>query len=206
MIVIILISGLPVASSISISKNNPNNNLSTTYKEKITLFRYGIDGKVTPFELEIEVEEGTDVYDAVEEKCLELIENDEEFKDILANPNISRNIVSIVKSRGRGFHLNFIFTIKWIKIFDFFQLLPPYQYRRVPIPVVYAKYKNDIAAQTKITPILDLKNTSTITGPHSVTTIGFIGFKWWLGHISWAGFGIRTGFVGFSLYTKTKKL
>lgn len=208
MIFIILISGLPIASSISISKSNPNNdeNLSTSTIETVTLFRYGTDGSITPIEIEIEVEEGTDIYDAVEEKCLELIKNDEEFKDVLANPNISRNITSLVSSRGKGFQFNFIFTIKWMKMLDFFQLLPPFQYRRLPIPVVYAKYKKDTLAETKITPILDIKNTSIIKGPHSVSVIGFIGFKWWRGHISWRGFIIRTGFVGFSVYTKTKRL
>lgn len=208
MIFIILISGLPIASSISISKSNPNNdeNLSTIKIETVTLFRYGPEGSITPIEIEIEVEEGTDIYDAVEEKCLELIQNDEDFKDVLANPNISRNITSLVSSRGKGFQFNFVFTIKWMKMFDFFQLLPPFQYRRLPIPVVYAKYKEDTLAETKITPILDITNTSIIKGPHIVSVIGFIGFKWWRGHISWRGFIIRTGFVGFSVYTKTKRL
>jgi len=208
MIIIILFSSLPIVSSITISKNNPNNdqNLTTTTREKITLLRYGIDGSITPIEIEIDVKEGTDIYDAVEEKCLELIKNDEEFKDVLANPNITRNITSIVKSRGRGFHLQFIFTIKWIKMFDFFQLLPPFQYRRLPIPFIIARYKSDLTAETKITPIYDLKNTSITRGPHSVTTVGFIGFKWWQGHISLMGFLIKTGFVGFSVYTKIKRL
>lgn len=208
MVITIFISGLPAASSISISINNQNNdeNLTTTTRETVTLLRYGADGSITPIEIEIDVKEGTDVYDAVEEKCLEMIQNDEEFKDLQANPNITRNITSIVKSRGKGFHLLFIFTIKWVKMFDFFQFLPPFQYRRLPIPIIYAKYKKDLTAETKITPIYDLKNTSVIKGPHSVTTIGFIGFKWWLGHISWAGFVIKTGFVGFSVYTKTKRL
>ena len=208
MTVIIFISGLPAATSISISINNPNNdeNLTTTTREKVTLLRYGVDGSITPIEIEIDVKEGTDIYDAVEEKCLEMIQNDEEFKDLQANPNITRNITSIVKSRGKGFHLQFIFTVKWVKMFDFFQLLPPFQYRRLPIPIIYAKYNKDLTAETKITPILDIKNTSVIKGPHSVTTIGFIGFKWWQGHISLMGFIIKTGFVGFSVYTKTKRL
>jgi hypothetical protein len=206
MVIIIFISGLPAVSSISISSFNPNNNLTTKPKEIITLYRYGLDGKITEMQIEVEIEEVTDIYDAVEKKCMELVQNDEEFKEVIGNPNISRNITSIVKSRGKGFHLHFIFTVKWVKMIDFFQLLPPFQYRRLPIPIIYSKYKSDELAQTQITPIYDMANTSVITGPHSVSVIGFIGFKWWSGHISLLGFAIRTGFVGFSVYTKIKRL
>ena len=58
-IIVILFSSLPAVSSISISKNNPNNdeNLTTTTREKITLLRYGIDGSITPIDIEIDVKE-----------------------------------------------------------------------------------------------------------------------------------------------------
>lgn len=204
---IILLSGLSTASAISIKKDSSYTSEAetSTSTKMVTLYRFGTDGSITPVEVEVEVEEGQDINEAIEEKCLTILENDTEFQGLL-NDSVSRNITSIVRSRGRGFHLKFVFTIQWLKSFDFFPLLPPYIFRRIRIPIVYCKYKNDPKAKTTITPLLNRTNKLVVEGPHSVRSIGFFGFKWWFGHISWLGFGIRTGFVGFSISTKTVKL
>lgn len=203
---IILLSGISTASAISIKKDNPYSNEDeiSTSTEIVTLYRFGADGSITPVKVEVEVEEGQDINEAIEEKCVEILENDVEFKGIL-NENVSRNFTSIVRSRGRGFHLKFVFKIQWMKLFDFLPLLPPYIFRRIHIPIIYCRYKDDEKAKTTVIPIFDKVNTTVIEGPHKVRCIGFVGFKWWFGHISWLGFGIRTGFVGLSIFTKTEK-
>jgi len=204
--IIILISGFSTISATSIKKDSSYSNQEETSSltKTVTVYRYGADGSITPVEVEIELKEGQDFNEAIEEKCLQILTNDPEFKGLL-NDNISRSSISLIKSRGRGLHLRFCLSITWLKKFDLFPLLPPYIFRRVNIPIIYCKYRFDQKAITKITPLLDLSNTTIITGPHIVRSIGFYGFKWWLGHISLLGFGIRTGFVGFSLSTKIRE-
>lgn len=205
MSLIILLSAISTATAISIKNFNPYNKEDETSisTETVTLYRFGQDGLITPIKVEIKVEEGQDINKAIEEKSVELLENDVEFKGLL-NENVSRNFTSIIRSRGKGFHLKFNIRIKWWKSFDFLPLLPSYFFRRVNIPIVYCRYKNDTKAKTTVIPIFDRVNTTVLEGPHKVRCIGFVGFKWWFGHISWLGFKIRTGFVGLSIFTKTE--
>jgi len=206
--IIILISGFSTISATSIKKDSSystQEETSSPTTKTVTVYRYGADGSITPVDVKIELKEGQDINEAIEEKCLQILTNDPEFKDLLNN-SVTRSSMSFIKSRGRGLHLRFCLTITWLKKFDLFPLLPPYIFRRVNIPIIYCRYSLDQRAYTKITPLLDMTNTTTITGPHIVRSIGFYGFKWWLGHISLLGFGIRTGFVGFSLSTKIREL
>ena len=75
----------------------------------------------------------------------------------------------------------------------------------IKIPIIYCRYPRDPDAFTEITPLIG-GNTNTTIEYHSVLSIGFYGFKWWLGSVSFLGFIFRTGFVGFSLFARTRKL
>jgi len=203
--VVILISGLTTVSAVTIEKENPNikDDEPSLQTETVTLYRFGLDGSLTPVEVEVELKEGQDLNDAIEEKCVELLENDPEFQESL-DDNTTMGALSIVKSRGRGLHLKLRPSIQWPIKYKLFPMLPPYVFRRVHIPIVYCKYTRDDRALTTITP-LSGEIATTVEGPHSVLCIGFYGFKWWAGHVSLLGFGLRTGFVGISIITKVNK-
>ena len=203
--IVILISGLTTASAVTIEKENPNikGDEPTLQTETVTLYRFGLDGSLTPVEVEVKLKEGQDLNEAIEEKCLELLENDPEFQETL-DDNTTRGTLSKVRSRGRGLHLKLRPAIQWPVKYKLFPMLPPYIFRRLHIPIVFCKYTRDNKAFTTITPLIG-GNATTIDGPHSVLCMGFYGFKWWAGHVSLLGFGLRTGFVGFSILTKVNK-
>jgi len=202
----ILISGISTVSAITIQNEKPVEIEDETpvTTETVTLLKFGVDGSVKPVKVEIELKEGENLNDLVEEKCEELILNDPEFQSLL-DENTTRNIASMVRSRGRGFHLKLTPVYRWVMKFDLFPLLPPYIFRSIKIPIIFCKYPRDSRAFTTVTPLLT-GEANTTEGPHSVTCVGFYGFKWWLGHISLSGFLLRQGFVGFSLTTKVTKL
>jgi len=205
-IFIIISSGITAVSAIDI-----NNKCITSEKENsevtletVTLFRYGLDGSVKTIEIEIEVDDETDIYDLIEKKCEKLLEEDNEFQELLDNTS-STNLFSKVRSRGRGIHLKIAPQLIWPVKFKLFPLLPPYIFRRVKIPIIYCRYPRDPDAFTEVDPIISGAAEKT-TSYHSVLSIGFYGFKWWLGSVSFLGFIFRTGFVGFSLFTRTRKI
>jgi len=51
-----------------------------------------------------------------------------------------------------------------------------------------------------------LGQNKTYEGPHSVLNIGFVGYQGWLGHISFAGFIMRTGYAGVTAFAVAKEL
>ena len=180
-----LTSGLSTLSAFPIKKIKANEKevTSTTQLiETMTVYRYGLDGFITTVDVEIELEEGQDINDAIAEKCEELFEKDTEFQS-LTKDNTSRGLMSFVKSKGRGLHI---------------KLLPR-------IRLIFCIYPRDQKAFTTINPLIG-GNTTTIECPHSVLAFGFVGFKWWRGRISFLGFFLRIGFVGFSLFATVKKL
>ena len=203
---IILFSGITTASAINMKNEVISQDEKNTEQEvkTVTIFRYGLDGSVEPFEVEIEVDEQTDIFGLMEEKCNELLENDPEFNKLADNQSRFKYINKI-RSRGRGIHLKIAPQILWPVKIKLFPLLPPYIFRRVKIPIIYCRYSRDSQAYTQLTPLIG-GNTSTIEGPHSVFSIGFFGFKWWVGTISFLGFIMRTGFSGFSLMTRTRSV
>ena len=203
---IILFSGITTVSAITMKNETINSQDNETEKEveTVTIFRYGLDGSVQPFEIEITVDNETNVYDVMEEKCEKLLNQDPEFKNLVEN-NTKYKYISRIKSRGRGIHLKVAPQILWPLKFKLFPLLPPYIFRRVKVPIIYCRYPRDQKAYTEVTPLIS-GNTSTISGCHSVLSVGFFGFKWWLGSISFLGFVIRNGFSGFSLITRTRPL
>jgi hypothetical protein len=196
---------LSTVSATSFNNDDFQGNIENTTKKIVTLSRYGLDGSVTLIKVEIEVNQGENINDKIEEKCAELLKNDPELQKLLEN-NITKNSLSLIRSKGRGLHVKFIPSITFPTTGKISQLLSPDKYRKIRIPIIYCKYPNDANAFTTTSSLFHVNNTNTTTGPHSVLCIGFYGYKWWLGHISWRGFLIRTGFVGISIYTKINSL
>jgi len=203
---LIVLSGISTVSAIDIKNEyiSSKDNNSDVAVETVTIYRYGFDGSITPFEFQIEINNQTDIYQVIEKKCEELLANDPDFKNLLDN-NSQYNFISKIKSRGRGIHFKITPQILWPVKFKLFPLFPPYIFRRVKIPIIYCRYPRDPYAYTEITPLIG-GNTNTTEEYHSVLSIGFYGFKWWIGSVSFLGFIFRTGFVGFSLFTRTRKL
>jgi len=203
---LILLSGITTVSAINIKNETitSEKNESKEEFETVTIFRYGLDGSVEPFQIELKVDDQKDISQLMEEKCEELLKEDPEFKN-LANNNSKYNFISRIKSRGRGIHIKIAPQILWPLKFKLFPLLPPYIFRRVRIPILYCRYPRDQKAYTTLTPLIG-GNSTTINGYHSVFSIGFFGFKWWIGSISFLGFVVRTGFSGFSLIARTRPL
>lgn len=203
---LILLSGITTVSAINIKNETITSEKNETIEEfeTVTIFRYGLDGSVEPFQIELKVDDQKDISQLMEEKCEELLKEDPEFKE-LANNNSKYNFITRIKSRGRGIHLKIAPQILWPLKFKLFPLLPPYIFRRVRIPIIYCRYSRDQKAYTTLTPLIG-GNSTTINGSHSVLSIGFFGFKWWVGSISFLGFVVRTGFSGFSLIARTRPL
>ena len=204
-IFVIILSGISAVSAIEIKNKSltPEEKKSNTTVETVTLYRCGLDGSETAFEFEIQIDDETDIYEIIEKKCEELIEKDFEFQELLAN-RTKLNFLSMVRSRGRGIHLKISPQHIWPTRFKIFPLLLPYIFRRVRIPIIYCRYTKDPRAFTKVTPLIG-GAAKTISEKHSVFSIGFYGFKWWIGCVSFLGFVLRTGFVGFSLFTRIKE-
>lgn len=180
---------------------------STRLVKRVTLYRCGIDGAITPIQVDINLEEGEDMEEAIADKCNELLDGDMEIQSFIKrNRSGGGFMLSKIRSRGRGFHFKIKIRVQLIKRIKLFPLLPPYFRTRIFIPTIYCKYSKDVKAHTTITPLIGGAGTRVIDGPHRILAVGFIGYKGWLGHISYLGFGIRTGFAGYTLLGSCKKL
>ena len=110
-----------------------------------------------------------------------------------------------IRSRGRGLHFRFNSRIQFFKLYKLFPVLPPYFRTFIIFPLVFCQYSNDNRAVTTISQIGG-NNSTTVTGPHRVISVGFYGVSWWIGKVSLIGFVVRNGFVGISLLTRIKNL
>jgi hypothetical protein len=203
-------SGIAVASGENVKKYHNICDTEKVVSEKsenvitITLFKHEFDGSKTPFEVEIELEEGKDIGELIEEKCLEYLEDDPFIKK-LEDENITQELFMKIRSRGRGLHIRFNSRVQFFKLYKFFPLLPPYFRTFVIVPLLICRYKRDNRAVTTLTQI-NGNNSTMVQGPHSVISVGFYGISWWIGKVSLVGFILRNGFVGVSLLTRIKKL
>lgn len=186
LIFVFLITGLTTSSADTIEKNvgkikciKPLDTAPLT--KTITVYRCGIKGEITPVEIEVKLENGKDINEAISEKCEELLENDIEFQTY-KKLRLSIGILSFVNTRGRGLH------IKPLQRFHF----------------ILCRYPRDQWASTTIKSLFG-GNATTIRGPHRVMSFGFFGFKWWLDRISTLGFFLRTGYTGFSILTTIRE-
>jgi hypothetical protein len=205
-----ILSSIAVVSGEQVSKYNNMINTNEIISEKdkdtvtVTLFKHEFDGSGYPIEIEIKLEEGKDIEELIEEKCLEYLEDDPIIQD-LADENITQELLMKIKSRGRGLHIRFNSRVQFFKPYKLFPFLPPYFRTFIIVPLIICNYKNDKKAKTELSQIKG-NNSTTIVGPHRVISVGFYGVSWWIGKVSLVGFVVRNGFVGISLLTRIKKL
>ncbi len=202
-------SGIAVASGEQVTKYNIRETEEVISEKDentitVTLFKHEFDGSITPIEVEIELEEGTDIEEVIEEKCLEFLDNDP-IMNSLAEENITQELFMKIRSRGRGLHIRFNSRVQFFKLYKLFPFLPPYFRTFYIVPLIICNYKNDKRANTTLSQIKG-NNSTTVLGPHRVISIGFYGISWWIGKVSLVGFIVRNGFVGVSLLTRIKKL
>lgn len=200
MSLVFLTSGLAAASvengvSVDTSK----------FTKIMMLYRCGPDGSITPVLVDITLEEGQDVEEAIADKCSELIESDIEIQNFV-NQNNSTGMLSKIKSHGRGFHFKTKIRISLVKRIKLFQMLPPYFRIQTKIPVIYCKYAEDARANTTITPLLG-GNATYIEGNHTIFALGFVGFVGWLGHFSKSPLDLIPRYInGYAMLVRCKKL
>ena len=178
---------------------------STSQFKEVTIFRHGPDKSITPMTVTIEIKNNQDLGEAIADKCLELFDNDTEMQPLISFNNSTTTILSKIRSHGRGLHLKSMFHMQLLKRLKILPFLPPYFRTAIFLPVNFCKYSNDPKAKTVVKPIISQEN-KTYEGPHSVLNIGFIGYSGWIGHVSYLGFILRTGYAGVSAFTRVKEL
>lgn len=220
--IVLLVCLIFISSAISISigktiekQAQPNENVKV---EKITLFRHGIDGSVTPIEVEIEVKEGQDLSKVIIEKCKELFEKDSKLNDFLEDLNSEKTQDDLttkwgwlfVNSRGKGTHIKTKFIYRFLILLYLFKLRFP----RLALKVkreIFCNYENDPNAETTIIPIVKyltgIEQKQIITGNHSVFVHQFSGFTTWSGRFSITPEDkFSRAFFGFARFVLVKQL
>ena len=196
-----------LSTSVSTAVVSEENEEVKNIPKKVTLLRYGPDGTVKPVEVDVTIDDGENLEEALADKCEELCEKDVEIQNFInkfainnTNRTFGLGVLKKVKSSGRGFHFKSILRIEIkIKRKLLSNLLPKIKIR----PFVYCNYKNDPNAYTKISPILSNSPNSSkiISGSHKVLAIGFIGYTTWLGRTSFSPIDIfPRSFSGISLF------
>jgi len=180
---IFLISGLVTASDVNIEKSIEKTEEElepVSLSKTVILYRHGVDGSITPIKVKINSGNLIDTGDAILEKCQELFENDEEFKNV---SKIKVNIYSMVKSKGRGFHYQMQLLGKLSIRYILFRLGLPRIKTLFNDPLIVCKYKNE-EAKTTIRPLLLPNIKVEINGSHIVIVHSFIGFTSWIGRFA----------------------
>ena len=91
-----LTSGIITASAITIQENKVGEQKETTPLTKtVILHRHGIDGSVTPFEVNLNLEDGQDIGKVMADKCEELLENEGTPCSLFAH---SKEVAELAKS------------------------------------------------------------------------------------------------------------
>jgi len=191
---------ISVPASVTIGPSEP---VSTS--KDIIVLRYGSDNTITPLRVKIQIKEGQDLGELIADKCQELFDNDPEMQINFSTNNSSTNVLSKIRSYGRGFHFKSTFRMQLLQKLKLFPFLPPYFRTAIFIPMNYCKYTTDPKAKTVVTSILTGVN-KTYEGPHSVLNVGFVGYSGWIGHISYMGFIFRTGFAGVTVFSVCREL
>jgi len=179
--------------------------------QKITLYRYGVNGEITPVEVEIDLSE-EDIGKAMQEKCQELFEEDQELQNYVLNLETKAQKSGLkfgwgsyrITSHGKGYH----FKTKWILRLVIKLILIKLGLPRINLPgrrrVIFCNYNKDPNANTTIEPILGIigtRNLTYIEGNHSIFVNNFVGFTTWIGRFSKsfllprAFYGIGTFFI-----------
>ena len=181
-----------------------------TIEKTFTIYRYGLNGEIEPFKVTLDLKKGEDISKALEKKCEELFENDAELQTYISKLQENNSNSSFgfglynIKSRGKGFHFKTKLFVKIIAKFILLKLKLPHIKVLYKRRTVFCNYKNDINAETNITPILPLigdKNNTLIKGNHSILVRNFKGYTTWLGRFAFTPFlprsfcGIATSYL-----------
>lgn len=181
-----------VFTAAAVNVKNENTQTEESKIEKITLIRFGPDGSETPIEIELELKEGEDYFEAILEKCKKILENDVELQTYFQKTddkddnddknepglNITKN--SWVVSWGRGLHIKTKYCFRFFFAKRLLSLIFPLIGFKVFRPWVFCKYANDTKAKTIINP-RGSNNTINITGNHSLLLHNFVGLALWSG-------------------------
>jgi hypothetical protein len=104
--VILLFFGLTLSSSLNAELLNTNTNQLTSNEvndyEEFTIYRFGLNGDVTPLEIQVPIIENKNFRNIVADKCKELFDNDKEMQEFKTNDENTSNKFE-VKSEGKGF-------------------------------------------------------------------------------------------------------
>lgn len=209
-IITMIITFTFLLSAVSISQANAVN--KTILKdekietEKVTLYRYGPDGSVTPIEVEVDTENIDDIEEFLADKCEELFQKDTEIQNFVKSKinNFMENRTQFnlsfdfgylhVKSKGKGFHYNTVLLGKIMLRYILFRLGLPRPQSIFAKQIIFCRYPRDNSSQTTITPIIRSvfrpNATTQINGNHSLMLISFVGFTSWLGRFSRTPFDI----------------
>jgi len=180
-----------VDSTISKTLNVKNNEVAET--KFITLYRYGLDEKVEEINVEICLNENSNIEELLQIKCQELFKNDLEFNSYLKaienNGNNTDNVTNgsiglglyFVLSRGKGLHIQSKILGKILLRMIFKKLNLPKALIRFRNKLIACSYAND-KAFTHVRPIISLygdKNATSIYGSHVLVMTGFRGYTTW---------------------------
>lgn len=214
-LLLLLTAGL-ASTSIAFSGESLHEAIPLT--KKVTLYRYGPDGSVTPITVDLQIDDRKDIDEALLEKCSELVDNDVELQDYISGAEYGENAsvwirIHRISSWGKGLHwksrLRFRIPLLVVLRFGMFQDVPlRYKIFGISvIPWVQCQYTNDENAETRIetlsTPTNPDTNTTFINGNHNVTACFFFGYTYWRGHQGkwFDDKGLPTGFDGYSYLT-----
>ena len=180
----LLLTTIATASALTINnKTNTDKTEIISSTEKITIYRYGLDGKAQPIEIEVNAKEGQTIDDALMQKCDELFENDAEMQNAMNSTNRSIAFFSRVTSRGKGLHYKSMLLGSIAYRAILFRLGLPRLSTFLHRTIVFCRYKEDADAKTTIRPILS-NTTKVMNGTHSVFILNFIGYTTWIGRFS----------------------
>ena len=176
------------------------------YSETVTLYRYGLNGEIEQVQVRLDLVKNEDISQAIQEKCKELFENDEEFQSYIRNSiNDSENDTNIslglgkfrVASRGKGFHIQSKMLEKIVFRLLLRRLLLPPNLIRLRTKTIACFYRSNLST-TFIKPIVNIygnnTNNTLITGPHTLLMTGFKGYTGWFKRVKF------TPFIGRSLF------
>jgi len=153
----------------------------STNERTVTFMKYLPDGEIKTFNMAIKFYEEETIAEGITRKCKELLAEDE---DIQKYAEVGIGLYSII-SGGGGLHfsvpLGFGQSSNLSAILSLFRFL------------VYCNY-NDYESLTDIFPLAPPGNATSITGPHKVVCVGFVGIMGWAGFFSFS----TTGFAGLS--------
>ena len=193
------------------AKTNKNIDIEDeTISKLVTIFRYGLDGNIEPVEVKLDIKNGEDISEALDNKCEELFEKDTELQGYISNLEKNSSNLSLgyglyrIQSKGKGFHFKTKLFVKIITKFMLLKLKLPYIRVRYKRKTIFCNYQQDPNAQTNITPIISIignKNSTGVTGAHSILVRNFRGYTTWLGRFAFTPLlprsfcGISTGYI-----------